>query len=173
LVDDQNRIPRHDMRDRVMAPEALPAAWPDSLPKVALNVTGCKDRHRYRLQNQSDNPSQELDSKRWAGSKHNILDARCIQAQADIRSLNLSWLAQPALLFGDGWTVGARLQQSQPAGLASAGATPQVPDLRPATATRGAAGAAWGVSINHAATVGGLALSAWCCHSRLSDHHHS
>lgn len=118
MVDDLKRIPREDMLDRVMAPELLPAWWRDSLPKVVLDATRGRTGVDTGYRHQLDAPAQELDKKAWTVFKHNILDARCIQAQAEIRALNLSWRAQPPLLFGGGWTVGAGLheqclQQSQ------------------------------------------------------------
>ena len=73
---------------------------------------------------QLDELSPELDTKAWTVFKHNVLDAECIQAQADVLALNQGWAElrlrsasgngtapQPSLLFAGGWTVGAGLHE--------------------------------------------------------------
>jgi len=121
LVDDLNRIPRQDMLDRVTDPEALPAAWRDSLPGNVLDALRSRTAARTGYRHQVAAPPPELDTKAWTAFKHNILDAHCIQAQADIDGLNRTWGEQrrgsgagvqvPALLFGGGWTIGAGLHE--------------------------------------------------------------
>lgn len=124
LVDDLNRIPRQEMLDRVTDPQAVPAAWRDRLPKALLDPMrgGAVAETGYRHQLEALSP--ELDTKAWTVFKHNVLDAGCIQAQADILCLNQSWAdqrlaltsgkdtaQQPSLLFAGGWTLGAGLQE--------------------------------------------------------------
>lgn len=121
LVDDLNRIPRQEMLDRVMNPEILPAGWRDSLPRHALNAMRGTAPVDTGYRHQVGALPPELDRKAWTAFKHNVLDARCIQAQTEIAAVNGAWAAQrlspagpqplPALLFGGGWTIGAGLHE--------------------------------------------------------------
>jgi hypothetical protein len=123
LVDDLNRIPRQDMLDRVTDPEAMPATWREGLPGNVLDALRGRPLAETGYRHQVAAPAPALDTKAWTAFKHNILDARCIQAQAEINALNREWARQhragsagagaalPALLFGGGWTIGAGLHE--------------------------------------------------------------
>jgi hypothetical protein len=130
LVDDLNAIPRDEMLDRVADPAAVPDAWRARLPASTLARmeaphAGASGYAHQRHARQPLHPA--LDTKAWTVFKHNVLDAGCLQAQADIKAWNLAAAGQrlgiapagdtagagplPALLFGGGWTRGAGLQE--------------------------------------------------------------
>jgi hypothetical protein len=117
LVDDLNAIPRDEMLDRVTDPALVPEAWRARLPASTfasprVGASGYAHQHRAK---HPHHPA--LDTKAWTVFKHNVLDARCMQAQTDIKAWNaavaahLTSPALPALLFGGGWTCGAGLQE--------------------------------------------------------------
>jgi hypothetical protein len=107
LVDDLNRIPRGEMLDRHPAPLDAPVA----LAGVAPGESGYRDRL----------PPMEsaLEAKAWTLFKHNVLDAECLEAQAEIERYNQSTARKRfegrqdvcPLLFAGGWTRGAGLQE--------------------------------------------------------------
>jgi len=107
LVDDLNRIPRSKMLDRQLSPLDAPAALTAAAPRQA----GYRDRL----------PPLEstLESKAWTLFKHNVLDAECLEAQAEIERYNQRIAHQRfeghkdtcPLLFAGGWTRGAGLQE--------------------------------------------------------------
>lgn len=119
LVDDLNRIPRHDMLDRVDSHEALTPALRDTLPVSALTQlrTGTAVATGYR--HELGALPESLDRKAWTLFKHNVLDAACIRAQQAMLCHNQaagealrqgSWPLVP-VFFGGGWTLGAGLQE--------------------------------------------------------------
>ncbi|MGL6251569.1 MAG: FAD-dependent oxidoreductase [Billgrantia desiderata] len=107
LVDDLNRIPRGEMLDRYPAPLDVPVA----LAGAAPGESGYRDRL----------PPMEsaLEAKAWTLFKHNVLDAECLEAQAEIERYNQSTARKRfegrqdvcPLLFAGGWTRGAGLQE--------------------------------------------------------------
>lgn len=107
LVDDLNRIPRSEMLDRHASPPDAPA----SLAGAALGAAGYRDRL----------PAIEsaLEAKAWTLFKHNVLDAECLEAQAEIERYNQRTARRRyeghrgvcPLLFAGGWTRGAGLQE--------------------------------------------------------------
>jgi hypothetical protein len=113
LVDDLNAIPRDEMLDRVTDPAAVPEAWRARLPAstFAAPRVGASGYVHQRHGRHPHHPA--LDTKAWTVFKHNVLDARCMQAQTDIEAWNRAASARrlPALLFGGGWTCGAGLQE--------------------------------------------------------------
>ncbi|MBA2781120.1 FAD-dependent oxidoreductase [Billgrantia kenyensis] len=107
LVDDLNRIPRSEMLDR----HAAPPDAPESLAGAGLGAAGYRDRL----------PAIEsaLEAKAWTLFKHNVLDADCLEAQAEIERYHQSTARKRfegqrdlcPLLFAGGWTRGAGLQE--------------------------------------------------------------
>ncbi|NDL72097.1 FAD-dependent oxidoreductase [Halomonas alkaliphila] len=104
LVDDLNKIPRREMLERrpsplndAIASEPNEAGYRDRLPPLG----------------------SALEAKAWTLFKHNVLDANCLEAQAEIERYNRT-TAQGRfegnqnvcpLLFAGGWTRGAGLQE--------------------------------------------------------------
>lgn len=118
LVDDLNVIPRQDMLERVLEPQALAAPLQDALPQAArAQLRGAAVQTGYR--HEQPHLEQQLGNKAWTLFKHNVLDADCIRAQAAMQQWNeeVSLALQQArrpdvpLLFGGGWTLGAGLQE--------------------------------------------------------------
>ncbi|EWG97885.1 hypothetical protein [Halomonas sp. BC04] len=107
LVDDLNRIPRREMLERRPSPLGGPAA----LAAAAPGEAGYRDRL----------PSLDsaLEAKAWTLFKHNVLDADCLEAQAEIARYNQTTARRRfegrqdvcPLLFAGGWTRGAGLQE--------------------------------------------------------------
>lgn len=107
LVDDLNRIPRSEMLDRRPSPLDAPAA-------LACSVAG-EAGYRDRL----PPLDTDLEAKAWTLFKHNVLDAECIEAQAEIERYHQTTARKRfeghqdgcPLLFAGGWTRGAGLQE--------------------------------------------------------------
>lgn len=107
LVDDLNRIPRSEMLERNSSPLDAPAA----LAGAAPGESGYRDRL----------PPMDaaLEAKAWTLFKHNVLDADCLEAQAEIERYNQITARRHfeghqdscSLLFAGGWTRGAGLQE--------------------------------------------------------------
>ncbi|MCA8866833.1 FAD-dependent oxidoreductase [Halomonas sp. SBBP1] len=107
LVDDLNQIPRSEMLDRRPSPLNEPTALATPSPREA----------GYRKQLPPlDNA---LEAKAWTLFKHNVLDANCLEAQAEIECYNQTTAREHfegrqnvcPLLFAGGWTRGAGLQE--------------------------------------------------------------
>jgi hypothetical protein len=118
LVDDLNRIPRHDMLDRVQGEHKLSAELLAALPKATRRqLQGAAPHSGYRHQLESDMTA--LGNKAWTAFKHNVLNAQCIRAQQAMKTFNeqvgqrlaQGQAPQVPLLFGGGWTLGAGLQE--------------------------------------------------------------
>ncbi|MCG6658010.1 FAD-dependent oxidoreductase [Halomonas campisalis] len=107
LVDDLNRIPRREMLDRRPSPLNAPAALANATPGEA----GYRDRLPPL--------DPELEAKAWTMFKHNVLDADCLEAQAEVARYNRTAARGRLegrqdvcpLLFAGGWTRGAGLQE--------------------------------------------------------------
>tara|TARA_R110002020_G_scaffold187119_6_gene385262 strand:- start:179 stop:1825 length:1647 start_codon:yes stop_codon:yes gene_type:complete len=107
LVDDLNQIPRSEMLDRRPSPLDEPTA----LVAAAPGEAGYRD--------QLPPLDNALEAKAWTLFKHNVLDANCLEAQAEIECYNQTTAQghcegrQDAcpLLFAGGWTRGAGLQE--------------------------------------------------------------
>lgn len=107
LVDDLNRIPRREMLERRLSPLDEPAA----LAAAAPGEAGYRDRLPPL--------DSVLEAKAWTLFKHNVLDANCLEAQAEIEHYNQSTSRRRfeghqdvcPLLFAGGWTRGAGLQE--------------------------------------------------------------
>lgn len=120
LVDDLNRIPRRAMLDKCGFGgelHELPREVLDGLPKAVRRQLS--EEHRdtgYKAELVGVDPA--LHRKAWTYFKHNVLDARCIEAQGEIDGYNretiqtlLSGRPGSPLLFAGGWTRGAGLQE--------------------------------------------------------------
>ncbi|GGX93441.1 cyclopropane-fatty-acyl-phospholipid synthase [Litchfieldella qijiaojingensis] len=117
LVNDLNCIPRQEMLDKVLDPTRLPKEMLDRLPE-STRVQMHEGLHESGYKSELPDIDEDLHRKAWTYFKHNVLDARCIQAQRDIDRYNAevahayrqgqaSW----PLLFAGGWTRGAGLQE--------------------------------------------------------------
>ncbi|MBF8221893.1 FAD-dependent oxidoreductase [Halomonas sp. 328] len=106
LVDDLNQIPRSEMLERHPSPLGGPAA-----------LAGDPGQAGYRDRLPALEPA--LEAKAWTLFKHNVLDADCLEAQAEIAHYNLTTArglfegrqGVCPLLFAGGWTRGAGLQE--------------------------------------------------------------
>ncbi len=105
LVDDLNRIPRSEMLERQSPPLDEP---------VPITAAPGEGGYRDRL----PPLDSALESKAWTLFKHNVLDANCLEAQAEIERYNQATARRSAegqegcpLLFAGGWTRGAGLQE--------------------------------------------------------------
>ncbi|MGQ4877219.1 NAD(P)-binding protein [Billgrantia sp. LNSP4103-1] len=107
LVDDLNCIPRSEMLERRHSPLDAPEALANAAPSEA----GYRDRLPPL--------DPTLETKAWTLFKHNVLDAECLEAQADIERYNQITARRRLegqqdvcpLLFAGGWTRGAGLQE--------------------------------------------------------------
>ncbi len=117
LVSTLSEIPFDTMLDRVQESSRVPPHLFNALPRATQRqLNGEPLRTGYRA---AADAIPHLADKAWTVFKHNVLDASCIAAQAqiyDFNQANADQLAagqQPAcaLLFGGGWTVGAGLQE--------------------------------------------------------------
>ena len=107
LVDDLNRIPRREMLER----RPPPLSGPEALAAAVPGEAGYRDR-LPRL-------DSDLEAKAWTLFKHNVLDADCLEAQAEIERYNQTTARGRIegrqgvcpLLFAGGWTRGAGLQE--------------------------------------------------------------
>ncbi len=107
LVDDLNRIPRRTMLER----QPPPREWPAPLAAATPADSGYRDELR--------DLDAELEAKAWTYFKHNVLDADCLEAQAEIDTYNSDTVQRLVtghadgcpLLFAGGWTRGAGLQE--------------------------------------------------------------
>lgn len=115
LLDDLNQVPRHEILDRVNDTSIWPSAW-----KAGLAAAGPAMPPETGYRHQHPGPGADLNRKAWTVFKHNVLDAACFKAQAEIQALNLGWAERmstesasvpPPLLFGGGWTCHAGLQE--------------------------------------------------------------
>ncbi|MBD3895018.1 FAD-dependent oxidoreductase [Halomonas sp. ML-15] len=107
LVDDLNRIPRCEMLER----SPSPLNGPTALAAAAPSDSGYRDRLPPL--------DSDLEAKAWSLFKHNVLDANCMEAQAQIADYNQDIARRRLaghpdvcpLLFAGGWTRGAGLQE--------------------------------------------------------------
>ncbi|QTP59398.1 FAD-dependent oxidoreductase [Billgrantia antri] len=106
LVDDLNRIPRSEMLERQSSPLDEPVVLEANAP----------DEAGYRDRLPPLDPA--LEAKAWTLFKHNVLDANCLEAQAEIERYNQTTARKRLdsqegcpLLFAGGWTRGAGLQE--------------------------------------------------------------
>jgi predicted NAD/FAD-dependent oxidoreductase len=118
LVKSLDEIPAESMLDRVRDTTRMDPGMLAALPRATQRqLQGEPLRTGYRANH--DLPHPKLADKAWTVFKHNVLNAECIAAQAEISNYNqaiakeLGAGRRPAcaLMFGGGWTHGAGLQE--------------------------------------------------------------
>lgn len=118
LVDDLNRIPKESILNRVNYTHQLPAEVRQVLPKATVQRMQNNALQSGYTSQMTDIPSDMLD-KAWTLFKHNVLDANCMKAQADLQAYQKKQAAVIAagqlpncrLFFAAGWTRGAGLHE--------------------------------------------------------------